>query len=109
MTNLTINRKTRVHGIFAGDVSVAKTLSIGKEVVLVREKNNQYDANAVKVCVEVKGMLWGKKLVKIGYLQKEVAKNAAKLLDSGINLLAVVEYFKDYDKEPSIEVRVTNL
>lgn len=102
-----MNRKVRVHGIFAGDVSAAKSLVIGSEVSLVREPGNKFDSNAVMVMAKKEGW-FSSKLVKIGYLDKLVAKKVAEMMDSGISLSSVVEYFKDYNSEPVIEVRIAN-
>lgn len=104
----TINRKVRVHGIFANDVKAAKALSIGSEVSLVREPNNEFDSNAVMVMAKKEG-LFSSKVVKIGYLDKLVAKQVSNLLDSGIKLGSIVAYFKDYNNDPIVEVRITNV
>jgi hypothetical protein len=104
----TINRKVRVHGIFAGDVAAAKALSIGAAVFLARESGNKFDTNAVMVMAKKEGW-FSSKVVKIGYLDKVVAKRVADLIDAGINLSSVVAYFKDHNNDPVIEVRITNV
>jgi hypothetical protein len=103
-----INTSAKIQGVFAYNIKVAKSLSVGEELVLVREPNNEHDANAIKVCTKIKSMLWGTKEVKIGYIEKEVAQRAAKYLDAGIKLTAVVEKITAFDSYPNVYIRLKN-
>jgi hypothetical protein len=62
------------------------TVDAGKVTVgLVREANNEYDANAVAITVNVNK---SKPPRKIGYLPRDLAQYMAKLIDKGIALTA---------------------
>ena len=71
---------------------IIKGCKQGDKLTLVREPDNQYDGNAVKVCViseEKSGFLskiLGPKVVarQLGYLSKYVASKLAPLMDKGI-------------------------
>ncbi len=54
----------------------------GEALLLVREPDNLFDSNAVKVCRET-----GE---QIGYLYREVAEEVAPLLDAGKRVEAVI-------------------
>lgn len=50
--------------------------------VLVREKGNRHDKNAIAVYIVVNG-LWDDKTLQIGYLDRDTAKEVAYFMDSG--------------------------
>ncbi|MGQ3663193.1 HIRAN domain-containing protein [Citrobacter braakii] len=50
--------------------------------VLVREKNNRHDKNAIAVYIVVDG-IWNDKNLQIGYLDRETAKEVAYFWDAG--------------------------
>lgn len=61
----------------------ARALSVNREVVLVREPENIYDKNAVKIAVPVKHHRKGPAIKQLGYLPKGIAKIVAFHLDKG--------------------------
>jgi hypothetical protein len=58
-------------------------LKPGNPLVLVRESNNKYDANAVLVTVPGAGG----NLVKVGYLPRQLAAEIAPILDGGAKVI----------------------
>lgn len=73
---------TKVVGVtFDNRQELICRLECGQSLDLVREKDNQYDEFAIKVCA-------GKQ--HLGYLRKDLAKNLAPLLDNNIAYQAIV-------------------
>lgn len=62
--------------------SLIRNLSVSQELKLVREYNNKYDSNAIKVCT-----LSGSQL---GYIPKDTARNLSKSMDSGTKFKVTV-------------------
>ncbi len=60
-------------------------------LIFVREPDNQYDANAIKVLAEVKG----KGSAMIGYVSKEIAATLSPELDNGKQALVMFEGVTD--------------
>ncbi|EAB6213072.1 hypothetical protein DK750_21300 [Salmonella enterica subsp. enterica serovar Rovaniemi] len=52
------------------------------QIALIREKDNQYDKNAIAAYVVIDSILRGKALL-IGYLDRETAEEVSYFLDSG--------------------------
>lgn len=57
----------------------------GQELMLIREKDNQYDTNAIAIYAEL-----GDKTHKIGHVKKELAEEMAKEIDSGEIVMAEI-------------------
>lgn len=55
------------------------------EYLLVREPDNAYDANAIRV----DGLVWGRSVGAVGHLPKDVAVMLAPLMDNGISVRVV--------------------
>lgn len=55
----------------------------GQEMDLVREPDNQHDANAIRVCT-----MDGR---QVGYIARDIAERLAKQIDSGDTIKAFVE------------------
>ena len=62
---------------------IVRDLKEGDEVRLVREPDNEYDSNAIKVLSD-KGL-------KMGYIPKNMNRDLAKILDIGIQIRAEIE------------------
>jgi len=62
---------------FRDDVDLSK-LKVGDDLILVREKDNQYDPNAVAIYAN-----FDDKAKQIGYVKRELAQDMAKLMDAG--------------------------
>ena len=81
---------------FEGRASIIKRhCRDGRKVILKREPNNQYDANAIAVYLEVPriGGLFGKSLKQIGFIKASTAKSLAKKMDSGVEVTGFVRSF----------------
>jgi hypothetical protein len=74
---------TRVAGIYYNRGGVSG-LSRGDVVRLVRDPNNQHDANAVRVEAQDGSV--------IGHVPKEIAASLARDLDSGLRAYAIIEH-----------------
>lgn len=61
--------------------SILKTLSPSDKIILVREPDNPYDKNAIKVICEYQ---------HIGYIQSDLAETLAPLMDSGKQISASI-------------------
>ena len=76
----------------------------GDELILLREPNNPYDMNAVKVCTLRKqgflSRLLRRKpvLSQLGYLSEYVASRIAPLMDEGVYVQAVVNEIEQSEK-----------
>ena len=76
----------------------------GDELILLREPNNPYDINAIKVCAFRKpGLLrrWLRRkpvLTQLGYLSKYVASRVVLLMDEGVPVQAVVNGIEQSEK-----------
>ena len=76
----------------------------GDELILLREPNNPYDMNAVKVCTLRKqgflSRLLRRKpvLSQLGYLSEYVASKIAPLMDEGVHVQAVVNEIEQSEK-----------
>lgn len=64
-----------------------KMLSVGDELKLQRDPENQYDSNAIKIFDEDNNWL--------GFVSKEEAADIAPLLDNGDEATCVVDCFLD--------------
>ena len=64
----------------------------GMPIVLRREPDNPVDANAVAVCIEVRGWFRGKSLKQIGYIKAGTAKSLSKRIDRGDPVPAHIDY-----------------
>lgn len=60
-------------------------LTEGQELMLIREKDNKYDANAIAIYADFE-----KKAHQIGYVKKELAEEMAKIIDSGHIIMAEI-------------------
>lgn len=75
----------------------------GDILTLVRELDNPYDSNAVKVCLSSKEksgflsrILGGKAVAKqLGYLSKYLASRIAPLMDKGVPVYAEIRDFRN--------------
>jgi single-stranded-DNA-specific exonuclease len=66
--------ETRVVGVtFEGRQAVVELLTVGERVSLIRDPNNKFDPNAVKV------VRWDR--LQIGFLDRELAKAMAPRMD----------------------------
>lgn len=66
---------TKVVGVTFGDIqSVLPDLKSGMSLRFVREPNNKYDSNAIRVVCS-----WQ----KIGYLSSDLARDLANIIDNG--------------------------
>ena len=79
-TNLNVTYGKDFHSKIVGVTfdnrqNLIKNLTVSQELKLIREYDNNYDNNAIKVCT-----LSGSQL---GYISKETAKNLSKSIDSG--------------------------
>lgn len=75
---------TKVAGVSIGDRQhIIAGLKQGDELLLIRERDNKYDKNAIKICT-----LQGK---QIGYIPAELAVNMAKKIDIGEQYTAKIE------------------
>ena len=90
----------RCHAIlFLEDrIEVVKKLTIGEEIFFVREKDNQYDSNAIKVV--------NKNNETIGYVTKEKAQEIAPKLDAGKRLKCYINGI--YEKKIKVEIHYEN-
>ena len=83
--------------------TILRSCKKGDIVTLIRDPNNPYDGNAVKVCVtseEKSGflsrILGGKAVTKqLGYLSRNLASKLAPLMDKGIPFYAEIREFRD--------------
>lgn len=97
MTNV-INSK--VAGISLHQ-EVVSELGPGTELVLEREKENQFDSNAIKILTKT-----GRHL---GYVRKALAKDLARLIDTGVKVkcfVSVVTGENHSTKGVNLELRV---
>ena len=69
---------------FIKDIDLSKLVE-GSELVLIREKNNQFDPNAVAIYGTI-----GVAITKIGYVRKELAESMAKEIDNGEIIVAEI-------------------
>ena len=82
---------TKVVGVtFENRQSLLSNLSEGQELELKREKENEYDSNAVAVYAQEK---------HLGYIKREIARHLAMNMDSGISYKAMVSQLTGVDKE----------
>jgi len=89
--------ETRIAGVtYEGRQNEIETLHIGQPTKLIREPENKYDTNAVKVIVK------GNK--SIGYINRDLAKQIAPIIDNnsltGIN--GKISSIYHVESEPSI-------
>ncbi len=88
-----------VVGIYYEDrIEVVKKLTIGEEIFFVREKDNQYDSNAIKVV--------NKNNETIGYVTKEKAQEIAPKLDAGNKYKCYINGI--YEKKIKVEIHYEN-
>lgn len=74
---------TKIAGVsFNGRQAYLKNLSIGDPLVLVREPDNNYDENAIKVTT-----IGG---VQLGYIKAKLAEGIAPLMDKGSKFICKV-------------------
>jgi hypothetical protein len=76
-TTFTENGQSLLHYI-ANTVGVASVL-----IDLVREPDNEFDKNAIKVILYVD---WSTKRYHVGYIPKKLAELLAPLMDNGMNV-----------------------
>jgi hypothetical protein len=77
------------------------TSMVGDERIdLVREPNNQYDPNAIKILANDK---------QIGYIGRDYASIMAPLMDGGIGFTAVVKGCGEYKGRPYCEITINQL
>jgi single-stranded-DNA-specific exonuclease len=55
----------------------------GSPLILLREPNNEYDANAIAAYIKFRTFLFFTSTVQIGYLNKEVAEELTKFIAKG--------------------------
>jgi len=73
----------KIVGVTFGNRQVLiNNLYVGQKLLLIRDPNNQYDSNAIKVCIDSTKVL--------GHIPKETAINLAKAMDIGIRYEAEV-------------------
>ena len=75
-----------------------KKLTIGEDIFFVREKDNQYDSNAIKVV--------NKNNETIGYVTKENAQEIALKLDTGKRLKCYIN--RIYENKIKVEFHYEN-
>jgi hypothetical protein len=59
-------------------------IKVGQELILIREKDNKFDSNAIAVYAELD------KMCKIGHVKKELAVEMAQAIDGGDIIMAEV-------------------
>lgn len=75
--------ETSVAGVtFDGRQELIKKLNIGEPIRLIRETNNPYDFNAIKVVTE--------KGAHIGYINRELAEKIAPIMDKLFNQKEII-------------------
>ena len=79
-------------------IKVVEKLTIGEEIFFVREKDNQYDSNAIKVV--------NKNNETIGYVTKEKAQEIAPKLDAGNKYKCYINGI--YEKKIKVEIHYEN-
>ena len=79
-------------------IKVVEKLTIGEEIFFVREKDNQYDSNAIKVV--------NKNNETIGYVTKENAQEIALKLDTGKRLKCYIN--RIYENKIKVEFHYEN-
>ncbi|MBQ1249625.1 MAG: single-stranded-DNA-specific exonuclease RecJ, partial [Selenomonadales bacterium] len=67
---------------FEGRQDVIPTLVAGQELVMRRESDNPYDANAIRV--------WTQDGRDVGHIRKEIAADIAPLMDEGVDYRCIV-------------------
>jgi hypothetical protein len=73
----------------------------GNEVIdLVREPENKYDANAIKVLADNR---------QIGYIGKEYATIMAPIMDNGGEFLTKIKGCGEFNKRPYCEITITQM
>lgn len=75
-------------------------MTTASPVDLIREPDNKYDKNAIKVITGDK---------QIGYIGKEYASIMAPLMDNEIQFTAVVNDCGEFKKRPYCEIRINQL
>lgn len=90
------NTEANITGIYYSDIKnnnyeLWGELENGTELKLKREKENQYDSNAIAVLF---------KNTKIGYIEKAIAEKYAPIIDSGtkINCTVISRFGHPTDK-----------
>lgn len=72
--------------------------------LLVRESDNAYDANAIRV----DGLVWGRSVGSVGHLPKDVAIMLAPLMDNGISARVVrFNLYGGWGRGVSLGVKLT--
>lgn len=86
----------RLMGIFQTGkrAKIRKRLEIGSRLELVRERDNKYDAFAVRVDDALIG--------NVGYIEKAFNKDIAFVMDSGAPCYAVVSYVDNDTATPGV-------
>lgn len=89
------NTDTRIMGLeFYNFDNECGNIMVGDCLVLRRNPNNEYDENAIEVCVRKSFMFFWSEDVMIGHLNWVMAKDYAPLMDSGKSFYAVVGLVK---------------
>ena len=88
------NLPMKVAGVtFEGRQEILKMLAemceYAYDISLVREPNNTYDRNAIKVLTNPRGLSY--QMFMIGYIPKEYAKYIAELMDAGATFSARID------------------
>jgi len=87
---------------------IKKWCKVGMEVVLLRDKGNKHDENAIKVLILAKPFfgLIGVRRKHIGYIKANRAVALAKKLDDGKRFNCKVSrvYAPDYIKFPEVSI-----
>lgn len=75
---------SKIAGVsFGNRQQYVASLCIGDEIEAVRDRHNEYDANAIA--------LYDKSGNKLGFIRKELAEKIAPIMDSGIGVCVFVE------------------
>ena len=79
--------KIKVMGIHVNDrrEKIDKYVHFGSKFILTRERENQFDQNAILIELFCKN---GKSKIDLGYVPREKAAEIAPLIDSGVNIKA---------------------
>ena len=88
-------------------------LPVGQRVFYIREPNNAFDTNAVKVMTHAPKFLglFGSGFAFLGYVPKEMAVRMAHRMDRGVQFDGAIErvWYADYQPDVEIKVRVKQL
>lgn len=102
--------RTRVVGVtFSNEDGSSRTriiagMSSSDQICLERDPYNQYDSNAVKVCVLKNG-----EKKQIGFLAKEIAAEVSPKLRKNVNFNITIEGVGLWNDRPFCEIEITEI